>query len=108
MLPVNLAKPLERHLQKIKAQHEEDLEAGFGTVYLPGAIERKSPNAASEWAWQYVFRSSRLSVDARARVNPGEPVEQRHHTDESLLQEAVKKAVRAAGNIKLATFNSTR
>jgi len=53
MLPVNLAKPLERHLQKIKAQHEEDLEAGFGTVYLPGAIERKSPNAASEWAWQH-------------------------------------------------------
>ncbi len=28
MLPVNLAKPLERHLQKVKAQHEEDLEAG--------------------------------------------------------------------------------
>ncbi|PYI85134.1 MAG: hypothetical protein DMF09_06055 [Verrucomicrobia bacterium] len=108
MLPVNLAKPLERHLQKIKAQHEEDLEAGFGTVYLPGAIERKSPNAASEWAWQYVFPSSRLSVDPRARVNPGEPVEQRHHTDESLLQDAVKKAVRAAGISKPATCHSLR
>src|SRR6266446_1220665 len=29
MLPVNLAKPLERHLQKVKAQHDEDLEAGY-------------------------------------------------------------------------------
>src|SRR5262249_739897 len=38
MLPVNLAKPLERHLQKVKAQHEEDLEAGFGSVFLPDAI----------------------------------------------------------------------
>src|SRR6266705_1286048 len=30
MLPVNLAKPLERHLHKVKAQHEQDLEDGFG------------------------------------------------------------------------------
>jgi hypothetical protein len=41
MLPVNSAKPLERHLQKVKAQHEEDLEAGFSNVYLPSAIEHK-------------------------------------------------------------------
>ncbi|MEP6708542.1 MAG: tyrosine-type recombinase/integrase, partial [Verrucomicrobiota bacterium] len=30
MLPVNLAQPLQRQLQKVKTQHEEDLEAGFG------------------------------------------------------------------------------
>src|SRR5438132_10934572 len=30
MLPLNLASALERHLQKVKAQHEDDLEAGFG------------------------------------------------------------------------------
>jgi hypothetical protein len=57
MLPVNLAKPLERHLQKVKAQHEEDLEGGFGSVFLPDAIARKNPAAAKEWAWQYVFPS---------------------------------------------------
>jgi integron integrase len=39
MLPVNLARPLERHLQKVKAQHDEDVEAGLGAVYLP-------------WAWR--------------------------------------------------------
>jgi integron integrase len=55
MLPVGLAKPIERHLQKVKAQHEEDLEAGFGSVFLPIAIGRKYPRAAKEWAWQYVF-----------------------------------------------------
>jgi integrase len=26
-----------------------------GEVYLPYALERKYPNAAREWAWQYVF-----------------------------------------------------
>src|SRR5881409_1748890 len=49
MLPVNLAKPLKRHLQKVKAQHEEDLEAGFGSVFLPDAIARKNPAAANQW-----------------------------------------------------------
>jgi integron integrase len=41
MLPVNLAKSLERHLQKVRAQHEEDLDAGLGAVYLPGSTRAK-------------------------------------------------------------------
>src|SRR6266496_1744380 len=75
MLPTNLAKPLEHHLQKVKAQHEEDLEAGFGSVFLPDAIARKYRGAAKEWAWQYVFPSSRLSTDPHASA----AVKQRHH-----------------------------
>jgi integron integrase len=58
MLPVNMSEPLRRHLSRVKAQHEQDLEDGFGTVHLPFALARKSPNAAREWAWQYVFPSS--------------------------------------------------
>jgi integron integrase len=104
MLPVNLAKPLERHLKKVQAQHEEDLEAGFGSVFLPTAIARKYPRAAKEWAWQYVFPSSRLSFDPRCP----EVVKQRHHIDETLLQEAVKKAVRASGITKPATCHTLR
>jgi integrase len=65
MLPINLAEPLRRHLVRIKAQHEQDLEDGFGSVHLPFAFSRKSPNAAREWAWQYVFPSSRISIDPR-------------------------------------------
>src|SRR6266446_8401838 len=87
MLPVNLAKPLERHLQKVKAQHEQDLEDGFGSVYLPHALARKFPNAPREWAWQYVFPSSRLSIDARSGVR------RRHHVEESSLQLGIKRAV---------------
>jgi integrase len=45
MLPLNLANGLERHLQKVKAQHEEDLIAGFGSVHLPHALARKFPKA---------------------------------------------------------------
>src|SRR6266403_3619929 len=75
MLPVNLAAPLERHLAKVKAQHEQDLEDGFGEVYLPDALERKYPNAAREWIWQYVFPSRKLAKDPRAQR------QRRHHAN---------------------------
>ena len=104
MLPVNLAKPLERHLQKVKAQHEEDVEAGFGRVYLPFALGRKFPKADREWAWQYVFPSPRLSVDPRSK----DKEKRRHHINESVLQDAVKKAVRASGIQKPATCHTLR
>lgn len=102
MLPLNLASGLQRHLQKIKAQHEQDLVEGFGAVCLPDPLARKYPNAAREWSWQYVFPSSRLSVDPRSGNR------QRHHIAEGVLQGAVKKAVRAAGLTKPATCHTLR
>lgn len=102
MLPVTLAAPLERHLQKVKAQHEQDLDDGFGEVYLPGALARKYPKAAREWAWQFVFPSARISLDPRS----GE--KRRHHVEESSLQLAMKKAVRASGVNKPASCHTLR
>ena len=108
MLPVNLAAPLERHLLKVKAQHEQDVEDGFGSVYLPHALARKFPNAAQEWAWQYAFPSGRISVDPRSVAEGADPVKRRHHMDEGLLQLAVKKAVRASGINKPASCHTLR
>jgi integron integrase len=102
MLPVNLAAPLQRHLQKVKAQHEQDLADGFGEVWLPDALARKYPHVAREWSWQFVFPSSRMSVDPRSQVK------RRHHSNESALQQAVKKAVRAARLTKLAGCHTFR
>ena len=102
MLPLNLAEPLRRHLLRVEAQHEQDLEDGFGSVHLPFALARKSPKAARDWAWQYVFPSSRLSVDPRT----GE--KRRHHIAEGILQTALKRAVDAAGIVKRANCHSLR
>lgn len=102
MLPVNLVEPLKRHIAKVKMQHEQDLEDGFGSVHLPFALARKFPNAEREWAWQYVFPSSRLSVDPRSGKK------RRHHIAEGLLQAALKNAVRASGIAKPATCHSLR
>ena len=102
MLPANLAAPLERHLAKVKAQHEQDLEDGFGEVYLPDALARKYKSAARSWAWQFVFPSSRISLDPRTSAR------RRHHVNENVLQTAVKHAVRASGVSKLATCHTLR
>jgi hypothetical protein len=42
---------------RVKALHRRDLAAGYGRVWLPDALDRKLPNVAAEWKWQYVFPS---------------------------------------------------
>lgn len=90
MFPDILLEPLRIHLMAVKAQHERDLLNGYGTVYLPYALERKYINANKEFAWQYVFPASDLSID------PVSGLQQRHHIHESSLQKAVKRAARLA------------
>ena len=88
MFPEALLEPLRVHLKQVEAQHEQDLLDGFGTVYLPYALERKYPNANREFAWQYVFPAPDLSID------PVTGLKQRHHINETSLQKAVKLAAR--------------
>jgi integrase len=102
MLPVAMKGPLLDHLQRVKAQHETDLAAGRGTVALPGALRAKYPNAPVEWTWQWVFPATRFYVDQAT----GE--RRRHHLHESVVQRAVKDAVRAAGMARPATCHSLR
>jgi len=88
VLPEDVKSSLRKHLEKIKLLHQDDLDKGYGRVYLPFALERKYPNANREWGWQYVFPSKSLSTDPRS----GEI--RRHHINESTLQKALKRAVK--------------
>jgi len=102
MLPMALVEPLRAHLERVRELHRRDLAAGLGAVYLPYALERKYPNAACEWIWQYVFPSIKLAVDPRS----GET--RRHHVQDQALQRAVKQAVRDADLSKPATPHTLR
>ena len=102
MLPESLKLPLQEHLQKTKRIHEKDLADGWGRVQLPDALSRKYPNASVEWRWQWVFPQEKRWRN----VKSGE--EGRHHTDESLVQKAVKDAAARAGLIKRATCHTFR
>ena len=49
VLPNSLIKPLRVQLATTKQLHEQDVADGYGTVYLPYALERKYPHANREW-----------------------------------------------------------
>jgi integron integrase len=90
MFPQVLLESLRLHLRQVKAQHDLDLSKGYGTVYLPYALEKKYPNANREFAWQYIFPARDLSTD------PITSIKRRHHLNEANLQRAVKQAARLA------------
>ncbi|MFS8779744.1 integron integrase [Synechococcus sp. R55.6] len=102
MLPETLVEPLQEHLLWAKRQHQQDLEQGYGSVYLPFALERKYPNAEREWSWQYVFPAERLSQDPRTGIT------RRHHLHESGLQRAIKQAVQKTGIPKRVSCHTFR
>jgi len=101
-LPQRLVEPLQQHLGTVKRLHQADLAQGYGAVYMPHALARKYPQAPTEWGWQYVFPSARLSVDPRSGAI------RRHHVHEHGLQKAVKHAAQAAALTKPANCHSLR
>jgi integron integrase len=102
MLP-GIAKPgLLEHLEDVRVQHRHDLAAGAGWVELPTALTRKYPNAGREWVWQWVFPATRIYRDRLTGQR------RRHHLHESVLQRAVKAAVRHVGLAKRASPHTLR
>jgi integron integrase len=90
ILPDSLIAPLKLHLGQVKLVHEADLQKGFGSVYLPHALDQKYTRANTEWIWQYLFPASELSKDPKTQVV------RRHHQHESAVQRAVRDAARLA------------
>src|SRR6266567_3155635 len=93
---------LENHLQKVKVLHDQDLAAGHGAVYLPYALERKYPNAAREWSWQYLFPARDVSTDPLAGIV------RRHHVDPAVVNKAIKVAARRALLTKVISAHTFR
>jgi integron integrase len=78
MLPRSLKPELRMQLKRARVVHQQDLAEGWGRVPLPGALERKYPNASAEWRWQGVFPQRRRWKDTRLRI------EGRHHVHETV------------------------
>ena len=102
ILPESVKPDLKEHLKKIKKLHGKDLNDGYGEVYLPNALERKYPNALRDWGWQYVFPSSKLSIDPRSGKI------RRHHLSDKAIQNTLREAVKKAGIVKNATVHTLR
>lgn len=91
VLPVALVDSLKLHLSKVRLQHEQAIETGYGGVEMPYALARKYPKAHMQWSWQYVFPAIRPSIDPRTGSR------RRHHIHEESVQRQVRSAARRAG-----------
>jgi integron integrase len=91
MLPDALVEPLATQLAAVRERHRADVAAGRGYVALPAAQVRKSPSAARDPRWQWVFPAARGYKDRQT----GRWV--RHHVHETVVQRAVADAARRAG-----------
>jgi integron integrase len=101
-LPNNLIDALRQQIDKAARTHADDLEKGYGSVFLPDALARKYPNATKEFRWQYVFQASNIAEDPRSGIV------RRHHIHERVLQRQVKMAAEQAGLIKRVTTHTLR
>ena len=102
LFPKSIQSELKNQLNLVKQIHEQDLDIGYGSVYLPNALARKYQNAEKDFRWQYFFPSKKLSTDPRSNTV------RRHHVLESGLQKAVKVAVNRAQITKRVTAHTFR
>jgi integrase len=89
--PATRTPVLQNHLARVKTLPQQDLAQGHGAVRLPHVLARKYPHTAKGWGWQYVFPARNVAVDPRSGVT------RRPHVDPSVINKAIKAAVRRAG-----------
>lgn len=102
VLPNGIIDDLRDHIEHVRLIHRQDVARGFGSVLLPYALARKYRNADKEFAWAYVFPSAKLSPSRE------DGVVRRHHTAESTVQQAVKRAMSKLNIFKHANCHSFR
>jgi integron integrase len=102
MLPDAAREPLRIHLADLRRRYQRDLASDAARVPLPAALDRKLRGASTEWPWQWVFPATRTWRETRSGLRV------RYHLHESVIQRAVRDAVRAAGVPKRATSHTFR
>ncbi len=101
-LPQTLKQRLKAQVEYVENLHAKDIEDGYGTVYLPYALERKYPNAKYETKWQFLFSMRKVTKDPRSDVI------RRHHMHEKTLGRNIRQAAQRAGIHKRVTSHIFR
>lgn len=101
-MPKKLADRLRKQIDAVKILHQQDIEHGFGSVFMPEALLRKYPTFEKDIKWQYVFPATVISKDPRSGVM------RRHHLHETVIQKYVKRTADKAGISKRVTCHVLR
>ncbi len=102
LLPKKLIPPLRQKIEQVNTILIKDASEDVDPVYMPNALARKYPGYAKELGWQFVFPSTTLSIDPRAKVK------RRHHIYRGTVQRHVHNAIRRAGIHKQAGCHTFR
>ncbi len=89
-LPQKLKAKLLEQVEIVKTIHEQDLKDGYGSVYIPYALEKKYPRSKLEVKWQYLFPMKSISTDPRTKEK------RRHHVIAQTLGRNMKVASKKA------------
>ncbi len=89
-LPQKIKDRLKVQVGIVEELHKKDVADGYGTVYMPYALERKYPNAKFETKWQFLFPMKKVAKDPRSEVI------RRHHIHEKTLGRNIKQASQKA------------
>ena len=101
-LPEMLVPELQAQLERVAQVHEADLAAGYAGTFLPTALGEKYPRAARELPWQWLFPAIKLTLA------PDTQEYRRFHLHETLVQKAIKEAVRRTRIPKRASAHTFR
>jgi len=101
-LPQKIKQRLQMQVQSVEELHQGDIEDGFGSVYLPYALERKFPNAHKETKWQFLFQMTKISTDPRTGIK------RRHHILEKTFGRNIRQAALKANIHKRVTSHIFR
>lgn len=102
MLPQTRREEMLAQVQRVRILHDRDLSRDLGRVNLPYAFATKSPKAAFELGWQYLFPASRTCVD------PNSKLKIRWHIHDTALQREIKTAARRSGIAQRVTCHILR
>ncbi len=101
-LPETILPELKEQLDCVREVHQQDLDAGYDGVFMFNRMEKKYKNCAKELTWQFFFPSKKLTHLPESREI------RRYHLHEKHVQNAIRKAVRAAKSTKRATAHTFR
>ncbi|MDF3131260.1 integron integrase [Kiritimatiellaeota bacterium B1221] len=90
-LPGCLIEKLEVHLKSVRAQFEQDLEAGFGGSFAPEGSPAKWESRCTQWPWQFVFPAKTLTLV------PESGKRKRYHVHGSHFRKSLRHAVWKSG-----------
>ena len=89
-LPQEIKDQLRVQVENARRIHNKDLVDGYGTVYLPGGLVRKFPNAKTEFAWQWVFPARKFITNKYTQET------ERWHIHDSAVGKHIRNAIRYA------------